>query len=56
MITLHVSVCTMWVPGVHGSQKRVSDLLELDGCRHRLGCWQGNPSPVKEQAMLLSTK
>ena len=26
----HISLCTMWMPRVHGSQKRASDSLELE--------------------------
>ena len=29
MFCLHISICTMCVPGAYGSQKRALDLLEL---------------------------
>jgi hypothetical protein len=58
-LCLHVCmyVCAQCVCSSCGSQKRVSDPLELeltDGYESLCGCWKLNPGPLKEQQVLLT--
>lgn len=49
-------VCIICVPGTHKSQKKVSDLLELEtaDCKLPVRCWESNPGPVEEEPVLFT--
>lgn len=53
--SLHVYLCTMYMPGAHRGQKRASDALELnaDRCELSQRCWESNLGPLEEQPGIL---
>ena len=51
---LPVGLCAMRMLGAHGGQKTISDHLDVFEPTWGGGCWELNPSPLKEQQVLLT--
>jgi hypothetical protein len=49
-------MCTVCMLRALKVQKTVLALLERDSCDPLYGCWELNPGPLEEQAVLLVTQ
>ena len=50
---LHVCMCAMYMPGVHGVQIGfwIPGTGVTDGCELPCGCWDWNPGPPAEPSL-----